>query len=439
MSKRHPWRGPGVMGAALLGWAATALTADPPAGPPPAPPSVTDTDVRPVPELPEPAPRVPFRDPVFGTTVVRVTDRKADLDPEDQSEGLKNEYSRVQSFNADGTRLIVRSTDADWYLYDAASLRPLRRLPIAMDPRWDAHNPNLVYYVDEARLLRCDVRTSEVAPVHDFARDFAGRKLAAVWTRYEGSPSRDGRWWGLMAQDLDWRTVALLVYDQAEDRVTARRELPGRPSFDSVTISPLGGFFLAWCDDYAEHGQLGSDACPKGLMVYDRELKNGRGLLRIVGHSDVALDAEGREVLVFQDIDTDNIAMLDLASGTVTPLWPIDFSHSAQGFHFSGRACARPGWVLVSTHNGSRPRSLTWMDDQVFALELKAHGRVVRLAHTHSVVDERQEHDYWAEPQASVNADFTRVLFTSNWGRTGTAQVEMFMIQLPGDWIQRLR
>ena len=36
-------------------------------------------------------------------------------------------------------------------------------------------------------------------------------------------------------------------------------------------------------------------------MVYDRNLQNGRGLLRIVGHSDTALDAEGREVFVYQD------------------------------------------------------------------------------------------------------------------------------------------
>jgi hypothetical protein len=57
------------------------------------------------------------------------------------------------------------------------------------------------------------------------------------------------------------------------------------------------------------------------------------------------------------------------------------------------------------------------------------------LAHTHSLVDENRQHYYWAEPHASVNQDFTRVLFTSNWGRTGTAEVEMFMIELPAGWM----
>jgi hypothetical protein len=78
------------------------------------------------------------------------------------------------------------------------------------------------------------------------------------------------------------------------------------------------------------------------------------------------------------------------------------------------------------------------MDDQVFAIELKPNGRVVRLAHTHSVVDQDQEHDYWAEPHATVNQDFTRVLFTSNWGRSGTEEVEMYLVVLPPDWLKQL-
>jgi hypothetical protein len=404
----------------------------------PQPPPVTDFEVRQTPDLPEPEARVPFRDPVFGTCVVRVTDRNADLSPDDASAGLKSEYSRVQSFNADGSRILVRGIEATWYLYDAHTLQPLGELPIGEEPRWDAENPDLLYYNEETRLMAYDAGSGEQTLVHDFAADFPGQSLAAVWTRYEGSPSLDGRYWGLMAEDQDWLTVAFLVYDRVEDRVVAVRDVRGLPDIDreidSVTVSPLGDNFVAFFDDYCQPGQLGDDASPCGLMVYDRDLKNGRSLLRIAGHSDLALDAEGREVAVFQDIDTDNISMLDLASGEVTPLWPIDFSHTTIGLHISGRAFDRPGWALISTHDGD-PASYTWMDDQVFAMELKPNGRVVRLAHTHSLVDESQEHDYWAEPHGSVNQDFTRVLFTSNWGRSGTEEVEMFLIQVPPDWL----
>jgi hypothetical protein len=196
---------------------------------------------------------------------------------------------------------------------------------------------------------------------------------------------------------------------------------------------------LASFDLGCAEGHLGDDAHPCGLMVYDRDLSSGRGLLRVIGHYDPALDAQGREVIVYQDIDTDHISMLDLATGAVTPLWEIDFSHTAIGLHFSGLAFDRPGWALISTHDDDVAVH-TWMDDQVFAIELKASGRVVRLAHTHSVVDENQpsEYYYWAEPHASVNTDFTRVVFTTNWGRFDTGEVEMFMIALPPDWAERL-
>jgi hypothetical protein len=172
-------------------------------------------------------------------------------------------------------------------------------------------------------------------------------------------------------------------------------------------------------------------------MVYDRDLTNGRSLLRIIGDYDPALDAKGREVVVYQDIDADQISMLDLGTGVVTPLWDIDFSHMGIGLHFSGLAYKRPGWAIVSTHD-NEGTTYTWMDDEVFAVELQEDGRVVRLAHTQSLVDDEEKLDYWAEPHASTNADLTRIVFGTNWGRSGTGEVEMFMIALPADWPERL-
>ena len=405
----------------------------------PQPQFITNLKVLQAPQLVEPAARHPFRDPVFGSCMVRVTDRKVDLAEDDHSAGLKNEYSRIQSFNTDGSRLLVRGIEGTWYVYDAVSLEPLGQVPLDIDPRWSARDPNVITYSSETRLISYDLSTGEISLVHDFAADAPGAIM--VWTRYEGSPSADGHIWGLMAEDENWLTSAYLVYDLEANKVIATRDLQAWPDdereADSVTISPLGNYFLVQMDKYCEPGTLGTDDHPCGLMVYDNNLQNGRGLLRIIGHSDTALDAQGREVLIFQDIDNDNISVLNLATGEVTPLWPIDFSHSSIGLHISGRAFNLPGWALISTHNGANP-SATWMDDQVFAIELKTNGRIVRLAHTYSSVDQEQEHDYWAEPQASVNVDFTRIVFTTNWGRTGTEEVEMFMIVLPPDWAEKL-
>jgi hypothetical protein len=367
--------------------------------------------------------------------MVRVTDRQTDLTEGDTSPGLKNEYSRVQSFNADGSLLLVRGVDGSWYVYSAATLQPLGRAQVDVEPRWSAADPLVFFHVSGTRLMSYNLQTGVTTTVHDFAADAPGAIM--VWTRYEGSPSIDGRYWGLMAEDGNWLTSDYIVYDLQTNTVLATRDLRTWPDdereADSVTISPLGNYFLVQMDKVCEAGRLGTDSHPCGLMVYDRDLQNGRGLLRIVGHSDTALDADGREVFVYQDIDTDTLSMLDLETGISTALWLLDFSHTGFGLHISGRAFQLPGWVVVSTHDGD-PAAYTWMDDSVFAVELKPGGRVVRLAQTHSLVDESMEHDYWAEPQASVNQDFTRILFTTNWGRSGSGAVEMYMIELPMDW-----
>lgn len=399
---------------------------------------ITNFEVYQTPALPEPDPRKAYIDPVFGTCIVRVTDRQNDLlNPYDDSSGLKNEYARVQAFNADESLLLIRSIESFWYVYDAHSLQPLGEVPVSVEPRWDAYDPNLLYYIDETRLMSYDLSNGDFEVIRDFAGDFPDRALAAVWTRYEGSPSYDTRYWGLLAQDSEWESFAFLVYDKQNDSAVIR-EISTGYSIDNVTISPLGNYFLASFDEYCEYGQLGSESEPCGLMVYDQKLENGRSLLRIIGHYDTMLDAAGREVILYQDIDTDTISLLDLETGAVTPLYPIDFSHTAIGLHFSGRASELPGWGLVSTYNGGYPGDQTWMDDVIFAIELKPNGRVVRLAHTQSLYDENVEQDYWAEPHVSVNHNFTRVIFTSNWGRTGTEEVDMYMIVLPDQWIETL-
>lgn len=395
-------------------------------------PMVTDKSIKQAPSMAQPTARTPYADQVFGTCVVRVTDHEKDIASNDSSKGLKNEYSRVQSFNADESRILVRGTSGSWYLYDANTLQPLGHASFkGTDPRWDGTDPAVLYSSDGTRLMSYNVQTKEQKVVHDFAADFPGKKLQAVWTRYEGSPSIDGRYWGLMAEDENWNTVALLVYDKQADRVIATRETP--PSdVDSVSISPRGDYFLAAFMN--ECNQTADAAHPCGAMVYDQSLKTGRSLGTHVGHGDFAFDTQGREVVVFQDSGTDYISMVDLATGNVTQLTPIDFSHTAISLHFSGRAFGKPGWALVSTTDDNAT-SFTWMDDQVFALELAPNGRVVRLAHDHTLVDKEQEHDYWAEPHGSVNRNFTKVLFTSNWGRSGTEGVDMYMVALPANAI----
>ena len=106
-------------------------TAPPPVAPHPCPGPkdhlIVDFRVLQASPLPEPPARAPVRDPAFGSCLVRVTDRDRDFPGDVASPGMRNEYSRVQSFNADGSRILVRGVEGSTYLYDATTLQPLAR------------------------------------------------------------------------------------------------------------------------------------------------------------------------------------------------------------------------------------------------------------------------------------------------------------------------
>jgi len=392
------------------------------------------------PPTPEPEPRVWYQEPTFGTCLMRLTDREGDLSPEDPSSGLRHEYARVQAFNADGSFLLLQGTEGTHYLYDATTLQPITELALGAEPRWDAEDPDLLFFTEDTALRSYRVSSGATETIRDFAGDLAGHNPVVVWTAWEGSPSIDRRYWALMAENDEWLPTAFLFYDRAEDRIDVLdlRGVPGvEDDVDHVTTSPLGTYLLASFDRACESGTTGTGSRPCGLMVYDRNLQEARGLLRVLGHYDTALDATGNEVIVYQDIDTDRVSMLDLGTGAVTPLLDIDFSFTGIGVHVSGLGYDRPGWAVISTHDNDTT-SHTWIDDQVFLVELKADGRVLRLAHTYSTVDDEQELDYWAEPHATTNPDITRILFASNRGRSGTGKVDAYLIALPAEWSENL-
>jgi hypothetical protein len=414
---------------------------------------LTGMEKRAMPLVPEPAARQPFLDPTFKTCVVRVTDRTRDLAGGDKSVGLKNEYSRVNSFNADGTRVLARATESSWYLYDARTFKRLERLPFdgAVDPRWDARDPHVLWYTPDTRLVRLDVRRGKSKTVRDFAKDFPQWKPEVVFGRWEGSPSLDGYTFAFMVKDSK-RARGLIVYDlrdQPRDTDGRPGEIIGRYDLDknrpirgddpdSVSMSLSGRFVWAQFDYCEKESPRGTFAKPCGAMVYDRTLGSGKSVVRAIGHADLALDARGRDVAIFQDNDQDQVAVVDLETGAVTPLHAIDFSQGTLGFHFSGRAGSRPGWAVVSVYD-KVTKTKFWLSHLVYAIELKTGGRIVPLAHHHTLRDDdKGEADYFAEPHASTNLDLTRVVFTSNWHRVGTNTVDMYMIVLPPDWTDRL-
>jgi len=375
---------------------------------------------------PQPAKGASVVDPVYHTRITRVTDRALDHYP---SEAVVNEYARFDPENADGSRVLLRGTDGVWYLYALPTFQLLRTVAFRgnpdPEPRWHPTDPDRIFYVEGPSLWQYHLATDQDSQVHDFTGEDA--RCAFVRTRYEGEPSRDGRYWCLRLENADYEPLRVVCYDRETDRIVGQlTTFAGE--FDYVTMDLSGTHcFIAY--DYPHRG-----------VAYHRDFTHPVQLPSGIGHADVAIDAAGRDVLVYQNASTDWIAMADLETGAETNLLPIPFSDNLDiGLHFSGNCDSKPGWVLVSTY-GQQRTARSWMDQSLFLVQLQANPVVWRLAQTFQRQDPALEKDYFGEAFAAINRRGTRVWWGSNWNATGAAnrRYDVYMAELPADWDARV-
>lgn len=373
--------------------------------------------------LPKPAKGVALIEPTYRTCVVRSTDHDVD--------GIagfaRNDYSRRQAFNVDSSRFIAYALDGTWHLYDAKSRAHLTILagPAGdAEPQWSATDPDVLYYLPTngvgMNLNELTVSSGVTRTVGDF-----GPRLTAIWptahaawTKSEGSPSKDGRFWCFMVDDDQFEGVGVFTWDRDTDTILGTMSVDGeRP--DHVSMSPSGQYCV-----------LSGDG-PRGTAAYTLDFASNRTLLPKSEHSDLAIDANGDDVYVSVDYQSDrgDLFMVNLRTGERTALLPTYIDGSATALHVSGKAFDRPGWVVVSTYGDYG--GTQWLHKKVLAVELTTSPKVYSLASTRAV-----DNGYWTEPQATVNRDFTKVLFNSNWGVNSDTDVDAYMIELPSGTLE---
>jgi hypothetical protein len=390
---------------------------------------VMGEDLYPAPNTAQPEKGKLHQDPTFLTTIARIT-QKADgyAGP-----GIENEYSRCDPENCDGTRLILRANTAECYLYDPASWEMIEQVDAfnecnqEPEPRWDQSNPKVFYYLCGAQLRSYNIDSKVSTTIHDFKNEFPN--AYDISTKAEGDASLDRRYWCLMVEDSLYNLLAVLVYDRTADSIVGQKTSGFPDALNWVSMDMSGA-----------HALLGFESV-NYIRLYDLTMTTSLDLAAgSNAHGDLALASAGQEVWVCQNTATDYISCYDLATGSETQLIPIPFGVNTDiGLHFSGNCDDTPGWVLVSTYGSYNPppgEQHSWMDCQLFMLELKADPRVWRLAHTQAYASQNYdgEKNYFAEAFAAINSLGTRVYWGSNWRNYTQDYTDTYQVLLPDNW-----
>ncbi len=378
-------------------------------------------------------------DPAYLTRVYRLTDHTLDVPG---SARLRHDYSRRQAFNADSSLILVMASNGSWHLFNAdtgarvpgkSTNTPGALSGLAGDAEafWHPTDKNVLWYNRGLKFFAKDVRTDTDTLLVDFTGRLPWPQATQVWTKAEGVPSADGRYWALMATNYNSSTqqneiFGIICWDRVTDTFTA---LPasafGGAWPDHVSMSPSGQYVVP---SWAYTPTLGTRAYPRDFSTY-------RILDPACEHSDLAIGPNGEDMLVIADYATGYIRAVTLSTGAafnITSLYPAPASGYA--VHISGKAYRRPGWVVLSTYADSSsygavtpgtPQAPQYR--KIMVAELKPGGRILNVAHTRTGA---RYGGYFGEPQASANPDLTRIAFVTNFD-DGTDEVDTYIVGLP--------
>ena len=387
----------------------------------------------------------PFRDGCFGTRLTRVT----------RQPGIRHEYARYDPFNKDGSLVVLvefSQYDIRVYRTDSIPYDAKANLVCKLDleqPRWDPSSADVIWGFREFQIRTVNVRTGKTTVVKDFSKDptvgpllKAEPDLYRITTKNQGESSMDMRYWALLLQGskYDYALRHIVTWDRRKDRVLGVCQIREEErNVDCVGMSPLGNW--VWIGgDWNNGGRMA------GLTMANKELTQFHHLDYATGHSDVGLDADGREVVVMQNCRTDYIDMIPLdpktkpvtemehyKSSNRTPLVRLFYADdSPLGCHCGVHVCCNmPGWCVISPHLEPDVKEQNWLDRSIILVRLKqGKPEAYYLAKIHNTTGA-----YWEETHAVMSNDGSKVLWASNWGQN-VGQDRPFLIQLdmPRNW-----
>jgi len=355
----------------------------------------------------------------YGALVTRVTDHTVDAGG--GQAWLREDYNRRQSLNADDSLLAVYQPNGFWDVFDAHSLAFVKRLagPAGdSEFQWDSADPNIAYYLPingGTVLYRLDVGANTSAPQYDFTAAVTALWPTArrCWTKSEGSPSADGRIWGLMCETDAFTPLGFVALD-----VVARHVLWSMPNSvrpDNVTITPSGRWFI----------RSGNDS--EGTKAYAIDGSQVWQLHPGVEHADIGVLPNGDDFFVSFDYTAGVTFVTDIDVGpssrrTLFPIYgnawldnvPPHPCANCAG-HWSAKAFRKPGWAVFGSY-GTPPANIVVVN-------------VVTGAFYGLAVNYVNDGNYFDEPHCFASRSLNAVYCNENWGTS--LSVDVVRIDVP--------
>jgi hypothetical protein len=385
----------------------------------------TDTEPVSIPDVPRPGYLERIGDPVFGTTIIRITDAGNPIlnsanDPtlDSMSWGYQtgHGYSSRMAWNADQSLLMMEKGVSGSVFLDGTTYKPLFRRSNPGHVRWHPTDPEMLLYVD--RNDHCLGAYEPRTDTDRWERCFSGYDTFEWSDPGKGKPSIDGNIIPIRAQrgsDKHW--VAFLYYidsDTRSDEIDMSPfVVPGDdPDF---VMSPKGDtIIIVGCLE----GHTGRCNAQVAIDVATKKELWRTNNYHDPGHADEAVDANGEQWRIGVSKEgtfKGQVIKRNFRTGEAVSLIPYWGSHTST----RGLAAAR-NMAIVTYHNPSNAP----LQGEIVGVCLDG-SCFERYAHTHRYADGR----YLAENHGSISTFGNKIVFRSNWD-VMDGPIDAFVIEI---------
>lgn len=366
----------------------------------------TDFGVYPEPSLlPLPQAGAKIVDPVFGTTILRLTDGS-------QGESKCGvPYSTIPVFNVNSTRAYVScypNATARFFQFNPTTFVANGKTTIPVPPVnlyqywmiWSGANPDLIYGNNGTSIYAYNVASQTISLVVD-ARQFL---LASERLNWQMSKSEND---DVFADTFDGSSenIGYIVWRRSDNKVLLKQY----ESVDEVEIDKTGRYLVVT--------RFGG-----GTGIWDLQTGTANNLSAGFYHKGLG------HATAFTVMNYGSLGHRSLATPTtMTKLLPDrTWNFTSQQDHFSMLANDEQ-WGMASRYSLTGSGVVSAFDNEIVKIAADGSQRVRRLAHHRSVV---QNGNYDAQPKANISRDGKFIAFSSNWGNA-TGRVDVYIVQVP--------